>query len=801
MFAELKYVLRVIFRAPVVSAAAILTIAVAIGGAVSVFALFDAVMLRSLPYSNADRLVAVWVDYTRIADMVGIQDPKREWTNFDNHRDVRDRVQTLDGLAAFTGWGPTLASEGETARLTGATVTANGLDLLGVTPQLGRGFLPDESGADAANVVVIGHGLWQRQFAGDPGVIGESVTLSGEAYTVVGVLPQGFRFPFVPDAEIIAPITENTDDRGAAYIRQFGRLAEGATLEQAQAELTTIAAALKAEYPDENRHLEHFVEPLQYSLSLAVRPQLILLQAAALFVLLVATANLASLMVARAFSRSGEFGIRNALGATPWRQFRLLWSEGLVFAVLGAALGMLAAGWGVELLTRAFPSGFAQAWDIGIDSRSWWVAGLFAVFSGSVIALVSKLSLARVEGSGARVAGKRGGGRLSAVLIAGNFALALAVTVTSTLLYRSHDQLANAELGYDARGVLAANVFLPNNIYPDRDALLGAFSRVEERVGAIPGVFNVGLSSSIPLGFANSDTGVFIEGRRGDFEDGRVQTWFSRATPMYFDTMGIGIVRGRGFQPADAEEGSAVAVINAAFAHQYFGEDDPLGVRLNLRSEEDPLWLDIVGVAEDVRFFDVSRPETPAIYIPAWLFPGRGMYVVLKTDREVGTIVNEFRAAMFEVDPSLALSDLRGMEQRVNDSLTIPHTVSRLTLVFASCALLLAAIGVYGTLAQAVVARTRELGVRRALGALDIDVFRLVMRQGAIPVVAGLVVGVPLAWLLGRQLQTVLYEIAPTDAVAWAFAFTTMLLVATGAAALPGLRATRIQPMEALRDE
>ncbi len=801
MFGDLKFVLRVMRRAPVVSAAAILTVAVAIGGAVSVFALFDAVLLKSLPYSRADRLVAVWVDYTKIADMVGVQDPKREWSNFDNHRDVRDRTRTLDGLAAFTGWVPTLVGDDETARLNGAMVTDNGLDVLGVTPQLGRGFLPGESGADATEVALIGHALWQRLFAGDPAVVGRTVTLNGEAFTIVGVLPQGFRFPFLPNAEIFAPIEETSDDRGAAYIRQFGRLADGETLEQAQAELTAIAAALKAEYPDDNRHLEHFVEPLQNALSLAVRPQLILLQSAALFVLLVATANLASLMVARAAARCGEFGIRSSLGATPWRHFRLLWTEGMAFAVVGAALGMLAAGWGVEFLTRAFPDGFAQAWDIRLDWRSWWVAGGFAVFAGSVIALASHLSLGKTVTAGARVAGRRGSGQLSGALVAVNFALALAVTVTSVLLYRSHERLAGADLGYDPQGVLAANVLLPEGAYPDRNALLAAYARIEDRVGAIPGVERVALSSSIPLGFSNTDTGVAIEGRPGKGDDGRVQTWFTRATPSYFEAMGIGVSAGRAFLESDAAEGREVAVINAAFARQHFGTDSPLGVRLNLGSDEQPLWLDIVGVVDDVRFFDVARPETPAMYIPAWRFPARGMYVTLKTARDPGSIVNEFRSAMFEVDPSLALSDLRGMEQRVTDSLTVPHTISRLTLVFAGCALLLAAIGVYGTLAQSVVQRTRELGVRRALGAVDRDVFRLVLKQGAVPVAIGAVLGLPLAWVLGRQLQTVLYEIAPTDPAGWAFALGTMLAVAFGAAALPGRRATRIKPMEALREE
>lgn len=267
------------------------------------------------------------------------------------------------------------------------------------------------------------------------------------------------------------------------------------------------------------------------------------------------------------------------------------------------------------------------------------------------------------------------------------------------------------------------------------------------------------------------------------------------------ETMGIRLREGRAFVDADRIEGRNVVLVNAAFVREHFGEDPALGVRLNLGSDENPLWLDIVGVVDDVRYFDVSRPETPAIYIPAWMFPSRGMYVTLRTGRDPGSITGEFRRAMTEVDANLALSDMRSMGQRVGDALTVPRAISRLTLIFAGSALLLAAIGVYGTLAQSVVQRTREFGVRRAVGAQDIDVFRLVLRRGAAPVAIGLAAGLPLAWLLGRQLQQVLYEVSPYDPAAWSVALVVLSLVAFGAAAIPGRHATRIDPMQALREE
>lgn len=801
---DLRYALRGFARAPVVTVAAVLTIALAICGTVSVFSLLNAVMLRTLPYAHAERLVAVWVDLTRIADSVGLQDPQREWTNYENSEDLRKRSQTLEDVAVFTGWGPTLSIRGEARRLAGAMVTVRGLDLLGVTPGLGRGFSLADGVAGAAGVVLISHGLWQREFGADPSVVGQAISLDGAPAMIIGVLPPGFQFPFLPGTEIIAPFTARTADRGAAYLRQFGRLARNTTVAEAQVELDTIAAALRAEYPQANRDHHLYVEPLQDALSQAVRPHLVLLQAAAAFVMLIAIANLASLMVARASARAGEFGVRASLGATHLRQFRLLWAEGMVLAVAGGALGLLGAVWGIELLVRAFPDGFAAAWGVGVDAGTISAAVAIVMLSGTIIAWASHFAvrrLAPVGGSGARVTGQSGAGRVGACLVALNIAVALAVTVTGLLLYQSQQRLAAADLGYRPDGVMAAAMMLPAAGYPDAAALKGAYERVLAQVAAIPGVDSVGLSSAIPLGNLNTDTGVVIEGRPGAQPGGRVSTWFSRATPGYFETMGIRVRDGRVFHDADSNAARRVAIVNAAFAREHFVGGSPLGVRLGLGPDDRLEWFDIVGVVDDVRFFDVSRPETPAIYLPAWVLPGRNMYITLRTSREPDALAGELRRAVNSVDPALALDDLRSMAQRVEAALMVPRVVSRLTLLFAGCAMLLAAIGVYGTLAQSVVRRTRELGVRRALGALESDVFRMVLRQGATPVCIGLALGLPLAYVLGRHLRQILYEVSPLNGTAWAFAVLLLAAVAFCAAAVPGRRAARIDPMVALREE
>jgi putative ABC transport system permease protein len=806
---ELSVIFRKLVRAPLVSVAAVLTIAVAIAGTAAVFALLDSVVLRALPYHEPNRLVAVWVDITELADEVGIQDPQREWTGLANHRDVRATSRTLDDVAAFSQWTPSFRADDGMQRVPAAAVTWNGLQLLGVTPVLGRTFSEAEGDSASACTVVIGERFWHRHFAADPGVIGRELVFTGETCIVVGVLPASFRFPFVPAAEIISPLRSEGDDRGAAYLRQFGRLADGATLELAQAEFDTIAANLRAEYPQANRGQGLFIEPLQESLNRGVREQLVTLQAAAAFVLVVALANLASLMVARVLGRAGEFSVRSALGAGRWRQFRLLWVEGLVLATVGGIGGVMLAVWGVEALARAFPPGFNDAWDVRVGGATILVAALGALLAAGVMAVVSFITLLRGQGSvpgGARVAGYRGGRRLSATLVASNFAIALAVAVTGLLLLQSYQRLADVDPGFSTEGVLAGMIQLPSaqfsDNYPDADALRGAYDRLVAHVAGIPGVDRVGLGSTVPFGQGNEDMFVAVEGRPTAREDGRAHVWLTRADEGYFDTMGIRMREGRGFQVTDRGADRRVAVVNAAFAREYLGGTEvATGVRVGTGPVAETTWWDIVGVVDDVRGSNLARPQTPALYQPAWSVPVPGMYVVLQTERDTLAMLPDLRRALAAFDPDLALTDVIPMRERVDAQLMVPRTVSGLTLLFALTALLLAAIGVYGTLAQSVVQRKREFGVRRALGAQDRDVMMSVMRQGVGPVLIGLVLGVPLAILLGRRLSEILYTVTPAEPRAWALAFAALLAIALIASFLPGRRAVRVAPMEALRDE
>lgn len=804
---DLRSALRSLLRTPLHAAAAVLTLGIALGGLAAVFALVEAVMLRGLPYPSSSQLVTVWSDYSSRADEMGLQDPKREWTNFDDFSDLQSSARSLQGVAAFTGWSPILSGASEAERLTGAAPTWNGFEVLGVQPALGRGFLAEDGVEGAAEVVVLGHGLWQRQFGGDRAVLGQVIELNRTPYTVIGVMPEGFRFPFIPTAELYTAQRARGGDRGSAYLRVFGRLAPDASLAQAGDELHGLAANLSQQYPDSNRGMGYFVESLQDSLSNAVRPQLLALQLAAWMVLLIAAANLASLMVARSRAREAEFALRTSLGAGEARQFRLLLCEALLIGLLGALLAMVLSRIGLTGFSALFPDGFAEVWGVQLG---WPVLAAtigIAVVVAFALALAAHWSLRAAArdparyGSETRVAGSPRGGRLAAALVAGNFALALAVSIGSLLLLDSHRRLQSVELGYTSEGLLSGSTVLPTSAYPDDSALFAAYQRLREELAVTPGVQAVGFSSSLPLGQGNNDTSVLIEGRPTSRPDGRAHVWVNRVSHDFLETLGVPLREGRHLRQNDAGVDGRKVLVNAAFVREYFDEVSPLGRRINAGSEAEPMWFEIIGVVDDVRFFDVATAQTPSVY-PALLgLPSRGLYVSIRSSGDVGAMAPALRAALHRVDPALALSDLRSMPERVDAALALPRAVGRIALLFAAVGLLLAGIGVYATLSHSVVRRTREFGVRRALGANNASVLRQVMAQVMGPMLTGLLLGLPLAWLFGQQLQAVLYEVLPWDPRAWLLAVLVLAMIGAAAALLPGRRALRVAPMVALRHE
>lgn len=802
---DLRTATRSLLRTPLAAAATVLTLALAFAGTLATWAMVEAVFLRAMPYAQPDRLVAVWVDVSGIEGEVGIQDPRREWSNIDHYLDLRERAPALAGIAAWRGWGATLSNQGEAERLSGINATWNAFDVLGVNPALGRGFQPEDGAVGAAQVAVLGHGLWQRKFNGDPGVIGRTLELNRMHYTVVGVMPPGFRFPGSPEAELFGVAPERTGDRGHANLRQFARLAPGVDLAGAQVALDGLAAQLREQYPDTHRGQGLFVEPLQASLGREVRPQLLVLQGAALMVLLIAAANLASLSVARAAGRRGEFALRAMLGANRWHQLRLLLAESIALALAGSALGLLLAQVGLRLLGALFPQGFAQAWDVQLGAGTVLLALVLAMAVSLVIALAGATALRRAGLSdangqiGARSVGSRGGGRLAGTLVAGNFALALAVTVASVLLLDSYRHLSGTELGYRSEGMVAGGLLLPSAIYPNDPELRSAQQRLREHLEAAPGIESVAFATSIPLGQSFMDGFVRIEGRPTARPDGLAHAWTQWASHDYFATLGARLREGRHPTPADSLGDAPPVLVNAAFARQYFGSGSPLGARIQTDVGDDARQHTVLGVVEDMRHFGIDQAQTPTLFLSLEADPRRNLYIVLRHRGDEAAAFTALRSAVHRLDPSLALSDLRSIEQRVDAALAMPRALGRITLLFALTALLLAGIGIYGTLAHMIARRTRELGVRRALGATARDVARLVLHHALRPALAGALLGLPLAWLLASRMRDVLYEVGPAQPTAWALALLVLALVALAAAALPARRAVRIEPVVALR--
>lgn len=803
---DLRIAARGLLRAPLVTGATVLTLAIACAGTLATWAMVEAVFLRALPYAQSDRLVAVWVDVSGIEGEIGIQDPRREWTSVDHHLDVRDHTRSLDGVVGWRGWSPVLSDGGgEAERLTGTAATWNALLVLGVQPTLGRGFLPEDGVVDAPQVAVIGHSLWQRRFNADPTVIGRVVELNRMRYTVVGVLPAGFRFPDMPEAEVFSVQQERMGDRGQAALRQFARLAPGVTIEQAQQDLDLLAAQLRQQHPDTHRGRGLFVEPLQASLGRDVRAQLLVLQGAALMVLLIAAANLASLAVARTAGRRGEFALRGILGANGWRQWRLLLGESMLLAIAGGLAGLLLATLGLRLLTTLFPQGFAHAWDVRLGANAVLAAialsGLVAlIIAGAAASAIRRTTLADANAqTGLRSIGARSSNRLANALVASNFALALAVTVASILLLNSHQRLQQVDLGYHPDGVIAGGLLLPSMVYPNDADLRGAQQRLRDSLEALPGVDAVAFSTSVPLSRSFSDALVQIEGRSSARADGRAHTWMNWVSHDFLDTLGVSLLEGRAFAAADASGRTQPVIVNAAFVRQHFDGDSPLGRRIGVDEEGSTQWFDIVGVVDDIRFFGVDQAQTPTAYFSLEAIPRRNLFLTVRSEADAASIMAGMRQAVRQLDPALAMADLRSLQDRVDAALAMPRAISRITVLFALSGLLLAGIGVYGTLAHMVLRRTRELGVRRAMGANTAKVLALVFGQALRPALIGLLLGLPLAWLLARELRSVLFEIGPAQPSAWLTAIAMLALVALLAAALPARRATRVEPMVALR--
>jgi putative ABC transport system permease protein len=799
---DLRYGARMLRRSPGFAAVAIATLSLGIGANTAIFSVVNALLLRPLPYGEPSRLVMVW------QDMRARGGPETEWATPGNFVDWK-KGGPFVSAAAIQGWLPALlgASPAEVAEpLVGEQVTYEYFDVLGVRPALGRSFRAEEDVPNAPRVVVLSHALWQRRFNGDSGAIGRSIVLSGEPHEVVGVMPPGFRPAVARAAELWRPRRLNlaNPSRGAVVLRVVARLKPELTFARAESAAAVLAAQLTEAHPDSNTGAGINLMKMHEYVVGNIDEGLLMLLGAVSFVLLIACANIANLLLARAAGRSREIAVRLALGAQRPRVVRQLLTESLLLSLTGGTLGVLLSIWGVSALVAIAPGGSPRLEEIGIDSTVLVFALALSMVTGVLFGLAPALHAARASVTPALKDGTRGGTGVPAhrtrrVLIVLEVGIALVLLVGSGLLMRTLLKLQGSDLGFDADRVLLGTVLPPGAVYTQREQRIAFYDRLLARVSAIPGVETAALSSIVPLAGGDSDMDILIEGRsvpRNSAE--ATAAWYRLVSAGYHRAIGIPIKQGRHFEPGEA---APVVIVSEMSARRFWGSENPIGKRVRFSDAADAPWFTVVGVAGDVRLLGARSTGRAEVYLPYWQFPELGTNVVLKTTGRPEVVAGALRDALRDVDPNVPVSNISSMAALVGRSIDQPRFFALLVGVFAALALLLAAIGIYGVIAYAVAQRTGEIGVRMALGAARRDVFALVVADGLKLTAAGVALGLAVAAGVSLSLRSLLFGVEPLDPVTYAGVTATLALAALLACVLPAYRAARVDPMTALRTE
>ena len=801
---DLVLSLRGLRRAPGFAAAALLTLALGIGAATAIFSVAYGVLLRPLPFREADRLVEVSVDLAGTGTAYGSLSAP-EYVDL-----VRD-APAFAGLAAWRTVDRTLGGDGRPERIRVTSATASFFDVFGMRAALGRAFGAAEDGPDAQPVLVLSDALWRRRFGADPAVLGRSVQLDGVTRTVVGVLPPAMR---VADAEAFVPLgldPARLPGRGAHFLSVTGRLRAEITIEQARAAMAAFATRLVRENPDGYRSggITATARPLREAWYGDARPIMTALLATVGLLLLLAAVNVANLLLVRAEARQREMGLRVALGARRGRLVRQLLTESLLLAALGAVVGVPLAALGVRALLAinpgVVPAGAGVALDGGVLAAVIAAVSVAALVAGVAPALHAGATDVRAVIASGSAAGGRRGGRLRAALVATEVALAAVMLVGAGLVGRSFRNLLSVDPGFRADGALVMDVVLPRVRYDTTTKILGFYDGALARMRALPGVRVAALTVSLPLGGRLIQWSLEPEGRGPDAPE-LVTPFLSTGTADVFPALGITILRGRGFTPSDGERSAPVMVVSEALARAYWPGEDPVGKRVRLSGEEQS-WMTVVGVARDVRPEALSEAPKPIYYLLNTQFAAMtgiadaSATFVLRTAGDPAALTNAARDVVRELDPELAVDDVRTLESVVRESVARPRFAAAVLGGFGLSALVLAVVGVYGVLSYTITRRRREMAVRLALGAPPASVRRLVVGSGLRLAGAGVAVGLVAAVAGARVLTTLLYEMTPTDPLTLATVGVTLLAAAAAASWLPARRATRVSSAEVLRGE
>ena len=791
---DLRYAARMLVRAPGFTLMAVLTLAIGIGANTTIFSVVNALLLRPLPYPGADRLVMVW------QDMRARGGPATEWATPGNYVDWKARTDVFTSLTVVRGWNASLPGDDGAEALVGEQVTHDYFDVLQVPPAEGRGFRAEEDVPNAPRVAIISHALWARRFGSDPRAIGRTVTISGEPHEIIGVMPKGFRPAILATAELWRPLRLNTATpaRGAVVLRAVGRLQPGVSVKQASEILAALARQLETLYPESNSRVGINPVSMQEQLVGPLRPALLALMGAVGFVLLIACANIANLLLTRASGRGREIAVRMALGAGRRHIVRQLLTESLLLALVGGGAGVLAGTWGLWAFTSMAPAGVPGVAAIEFDTRVLVFATALTIVTGIVFGVApawqaSRGALAFALQQGGRGEATAAGRNTRRALIVVEVALALMLLVAAGLLARTFVELQHTDLGFDPSHVIAGYV-QPPPVYENRAQLTALYDRLLDGVSSLPGVTEAAISSVIPLG-GDSDTSFEIEGRAPPAAgENPPVAWYRLVSAGYFDLMGIPLRRGRIFAPREAQP---VVVINELMAGKYWPGEEPLGRRI--RVSPDAPWLTVVGVVPGVQVRGAREGLEVEMYVPYWQMPERGVSLLARTGGEPGRLAAPLRQMVASIDRGLPVSSLEPMDATVAGSLEGPRFLAVLTGLFAVVAMALAGVGIYGVISYGVAQRTREIGVRIALGAARPQILTLVVGDGLKLAVAGLAAGAAGGLVAGRMLQRLLYRVHGSDPVTFAATAAVLLLVALLASYVPARRAMRVDPVEALR--
>ena len=797
---DLRYALRTFKRQPGFSVVAVLTLALGIGANTAIFSVVNSVLLKPLPYEHPERIVTVWEDFTAQGG------PAQEWIEVPNFFEWKNEGDLFETLAAFVFRAVNLTGHGEVERLSQGSVSHDFFTTFGVVPAIGRDFAVVDDQPGAAAVTMLSHGFWQRAIGAGPSVLGKTLHLGGNPTTVIGVLPQGFRIPGTAPVDVWTPLRldATSASRGNFFLQGLGRLRAGVSLEQAETRLNVIMERIGAEFPT-NRGVRIRLVPLLDQIVSPIRAALYVLLGVVTFVLLIACANIANLMLSRSSTRNREMAIRSAMGAGRGRLVRQLLTEGLTLSLLGAACGVLLAHWGIQALVAQVPAGVVPRLDtVAIDGAVLLFTTLISVAAGLTCGLAPALQSYRYDLSQALNEGGRGleesvgGTRMRGVLAGGQAALALCLLIASGLAIRSFTTLLDVDPGFKPAGLTTAFVSMPGNSYAGAQELVVFLDSLLDRIRERPGLESVAAVSVLPMGGDDADTGFQIEGRPELNVPGKTPTvWYRRVTPSYFRTMGLPVIGGRELTDSDHAQAPRVVMINDVAAQRYWPGQDAVGKRL--RFGEDRPWHTIVGIAHGVRHNGLAQAPAPELYFPFDQRPGRAMTIVVKSDLEESTVAGMLRADLAEVDPQLPLSRVASMTTLMELSVAQPRFFMNLTTAFGLLALALATVGIYGVLSYSVSRRTKEMGLRMALGADRREVLSMVVKQGLRLTVLGIGAGLLLAYLATRLMASVLFGVDPQDLIAFAGAPFVLTITALAACIVPALKATRIDPVKALR--